>query len=381
MRTLFAILVTISIPLAARLPHGQVAPQSQQRPEPRPAEKPEPRPEEKPDPQDDRASTIRVDTDLVLFDVKVVNRANGQVVTGLTAEDFTVYEDGVRQQIALFSASEAPLSIALVLDTSGSTQDEVSLMREAARRFLKELRPQDRAAVLAFNQEVTLLSDLTSDRRRLERALGSLEPGSGTSFYDALMLTASEVLKRASGRKAIVVLTDGVDSYGFYTYNQVLPALEKGGAALYFLELDTAPYTEDRMVLECTNRRHFRLSTKQLKKYTERFKPREDWWKYREWCVLMPEEKREINRRLYELAREELREMAERTGGRVYPVGGLRDLDRFYAQVAAELRLLYSLGYYPTNDKRDGKWRALKVEMRRRELVAQTKPGYRAAHE
>ena len=90
---------------------------------------------------------------------------------------------------------------------------------------------------------------------------------------------------------------------------------------------------------------------------------------------------REINRRLYEIAEAELREMAERTGGRVYPVGALRDLDRFYAQVAAELRLLYSLGYYPTNDKRDGKWRALRVEMRRRELSAQTRPGYRAAHE
>lgn len=331
-----------------------------------------------PEQKDDRASTIRVDTDFVLFDVKVLDRRGGGVARGLKAEDFAIYEDGVKQQIALFSASEAPLSLALVLDTSGSTESEVGLIRNAARRFLNQLRPQDRVAILSFHQEVELLAHLTADRRRLERAISNIEGGRGTSFYDALMLTAEEVLKKAEGRKAIVVLTDGVDSFGFSTYPHVLPVLEKARASVYFLEIDTLDFTEPRMLLECTERRHFRLSAKQLKKYVERFKPREDAWQYRDWCLLPPDQKREVNRRLYELAGAELREMAARTGGRVYPVGALSDLDRFYVQLAEELRAQYSIGYYPTNEKRDGKWRALRVEMRQRSWVAETRPGYRA---
>jgi Ca-activated chloride channel family protein len=346
--------------------------------EPAPPEKPAPKTEQQPEQKEDRSSTIRVDTDLVIFDVKVVNRASGLTATGLKEEDFAVYEDGVKQQISLFSSADAPLSIALVVDTSGSAKEEVSLMRRAARRFLDELRPRDRISVISFNQEVELLTDLTADRKKAERALDQLDAGRGTSFYDALMLTVDEVLKKATGRKAIVVLTDGVDSYGFYTYQQILPALEKAGAALYFLELDTIGYTEERVLLECTDNRYIRLSTKQVKKYTDSFKSYEDLWQFREWCILLPEQKREMNRRLYELAHNELREMATRTGGRVYGVRELKDLDRFYAQVAAELRTQYSLGYYPTNEKHDGKWRKLRVEMRQRDLAPETKPGYRA---
>ncbi|MCW5968784.1 MAG: VWA domain-containing protein [Blastocatellales bacterium] len=336
------------------------------------------RPEQTSEPQDDRIATIRIDTNLVLFDVKVVNSRGGGAVRGLKAEDFAVYEDGVKQQISIFSASEAPLSLALVLDTSGSTQSEVSLIRRAARRFLEQLRPQDRVAVLGFHQDVELLADLTSDRRRLERALGQIEGGSGTSFYDALALTAQDVLKRADGRKAIVVLTDGVDSFGVYTYTHVLPILEKSRSSAYFLELDTLEFTESRLLRECSERGHFRLSAKQLRKYVEKFRPREGPRFYSDWCLLSREQKREVNRRLYELAAEELREMAARTGGRVYPVGALNDQDRFYAQLAEELRAQYSIGYYPSNEKHDGKWRELRVEMRNGDWAAETRPGYRA---
>jgi VWFA-related protein len=344
--------------------------------EPATPAKPTPK-SEKPE-KEDQSSTIRVDTDLVVFDVKVVNRASGLTATGLKEEDFAVYEDGVKQQISLFSANDAPLSIALVVDTSGSTKEEVSLMRRAASRFLDELRPRDRISVISFNQEIELLADLTADHKKIMRALDQLEAGSGTSFYDALMLTVDDVLKKATGRKAVVVLSDGVDSFGFYTYQQILPALEKAGAALYFLELDTIAYTEERIMLECTDNRYFKLSTKQVKKYTDSSKSYEDLWQFREWCTLLPEQKREMNRRLYEVAHNELREMATRTGGRVYEVRELKDLDRFYAQVAAELRTQYSLGYYPTNEKHDGKWRKLRVELRQRDLVPETKPGYRA---
>jgi VWFA-related protein len=327
--------------------------------------------------REDQSTTIRVDTDLVLIDVKVTDRGDGHVVTGLQAGEFAVYEDGVAQQIALFSATNVPLSLVLVIDTSGSTQSEVGLMRRAARRFLDELRPQDRVAVVAFSQEIELLSDLTSDQRKTEHALGELQPGQGTAFYDALAVTVAEVLNRAEGRKAVVVLTDGVDSYGRYTYSQLLPELEKGQAAIYVLEIDTEAFTVERLLLDCSDDRHFRLSHKQLRKYAEKFDPGAQWWS-QQYCRFPREKKQQITKRLYELAHQELHELASRTGGRVYPVKALQALGQVYGLIAAELRTQYAIGYYPSNERRDGKWRTLRVQLKADGLVAQTKPGYRA---
>jgi len=337
-------------------------------------------PEKRAEKREDQSTTIRVDTDLVLIDVKVTDRGDGHSVAGLQAEEFSVFEDGVAQQIALFSATNVPLSLVLVIDTSGSTQSEVGLMRKAARRFLDELRPMDRVAVVGFSQEIELLSDFTSDHGRTARALGELQPGQGTAFYDALALTVQEVLNHAEGRKAIVVLTDGVDSYGRYTYSQVLPELEKGKSVIYVLEIDTEAFTEARLMLDCSDDRHFRLSHKQLRKYAEKFDPGAPWWS-QEYCRFPREKKQQITKRLYELAHQELHELASRTGGRVYPVKALQALDQVYGLIATELRTQYSIGYYSSNERRDGKWRTLRVELKAGGLVAQTKPGYRAPHE
>src|SRR5262249_46022585 len=146
---------------------------------------------------------------------------------------------------------DVPFNLVLLLDTSGSTREDVSLMRRAALRFLDELRPQDRIAVIQFNKQVELLEDLTSDRTKIEQALERLKPGSGTSFYDALLLTFDEVLKQTPGRKAIIALTDGVDSYGFTPFEQILPKTESLGASAYFLELDTEQFTEAGMMRDC----------------------------------------------------------------------------------------------------------------------------------
>lgn len=330
------------------------------------------------DKRDDQSGTIRVDTDLVLVDVKVIDRGDGRTVTGLRVDEFNVYEDGKRQQIALFSAADVPLSLALVIDTSGSTAGEMGLIRKAARRFLDELRPKDRVAVVAFSQEIELLSDLTSDRRKLERALEDLKPGSGTAFYDALVVTVEDVLKRAEGRKAVVMMTDGVDSIGHFTYKQIMTEVERSQAPLYFLELDTAAFTEERLLLDCNEDRHFRLSRKQLRKYGERFDPNALWWLSQDYCRLARDQKQLISRRLYEIAHQELSEIADRTGGHAYPVKGLKELGNIYTLIAAELRTQYSIGYYPSNEKHDGKWRSLRVEVKGGTLSVQTKPGYRA---
>jgi VWFA-related protein len=326
----------------------------------------------------EQIGVIRLETDLVSIDVKVSDRAGNRNIAGLKAADFAVYEDGVRQKISSFSAENVPFNLVLLIDTSGSTRDDVSLMRRAARRFLEELRPDDRVAVIQFNKQVELLEDLTSDRAKIEEALELLKPGSGTSFYDALLLTIDEVFKNTTGRRAIIALTDGVDSYGPTTLDKIPPKLEQDGASAYFLELDTEQFTSAGMMRDCKESNHFEFSSKQLKKYVEEYVKGGSMLDYHNHCLIARLERMQINRRLYESARRELREMANKTGGRVYPVKSLEQLEPAYSQIAAELRTQYSLAYYPTNEAHNGKWRTLRVEVKRPGLAAHTRPGYRA---
>ena len=334
--------------------------------------------QEKPERNDEQAATIRVDTELVSVDVTVLDGSGTRSTRLLRVEDFAVYEDGVRQKISNFSATDVPFNLVLVVDTSGSTKEELALVRRAARSFLNQLRPDDRVAVIEFNEQVELLEDLTSDRARLEKAIGLLRPGAGSAVYDALELSVSEVLKNVDGRKAVVALTDGVDSYGVYTFDRILPKLEKAGASLYFLELDTEEFTIARMIRDCGDESHFRLSRKQMTKYLREYAEGVTPAGIEDYCRLSQLERTQINRRLYESARREVRQMADKTGGRVYPVKQLQQLEPAYKQIAEELRMQYSIGYYPTNEKHDGKWRTLRIEVKRPGLVAQAKPGYRA---
>ena len=336
------------------------------------------RQQKKPEKVEEQVQTIRVETNLVSVDVTVSDSTGNKNTAGLRAEDFLVYEDGVRQKITNFSNTDGAFNLVLLIDTSGSTRDEVSLMRQAAKRFLDELRPQDHVALIQFNKQVELLEDLTGDRLKIEAALKLLKPGSGTSFYDALQLTIDEVLKKEPGRKAIVALTDGVDSYGFNTFEQIMPMVEKASASIYFLELDTESFTESRMMRDCADNNHFEFSKKQLKKYVKEHLSGGSEEDYDNHCRLTPIEKMQINRRLYQTARKELRDMAAKSGGSVYPVRDLKQLEPAYSRIAEELRTQYSLAYYTTNEKHDGKWRNLRVEVRQRGLSARTRPGYRA---
>jgi Ca-activated chloride channel homolog len=322
--------------------------------------------------------TIRLNTDLVTVDAIVTDRNGDRITAALRPSDFTIYEDGVRQTINSFSATDAPFNLVLLLDTSSSARDEIDLMRGAALRFLDELRPRDRVAVIQFSKEVELLKDLTSDRAEVEEALRLLKPGTGTSFYDSLKLAIDEVFKGVEGRKAVVALTDGVDSFGYTTFEQILTEIESSNVLTYFLELDTEEFTQAGMTRDCSDESHFEFSRKQFKKYMTEYGKGAVMSENRPHCTLSRLERMEINRRLYESARRELREMANKTGGRVYPVKDLRQLEPAYSQIAAELRTYYSMSYYPTNEKHNGKWRTLRVKVNRPGLVAKTRPGYRA---
>lgn len=322
--------------------------------------------------------TIRLNTDLVTVDAIVTDRDGNRISGVLKPSDFVIYEDGVRQAINSFSATDAPFNLVLLLDTSGSASHEVELMRRAALRFLDELRPRDRVAVIQFSKEVELLKDLTSERAEVEEALRLLKPGTGTSFYDSVKLAIDEVFKGVEGRKAVIALTDGVDSFGYTTFGQILTEIESSNVLTYFLELDTEEFTLAGMTRDCEDEGHFEFSRKQFEKYLTEYGKGVIMSENQPHCRLSRLERTQVNRRLYESARRELREMADKTGGRVYPVKDLKQLEPAYSQIAAELRTYYSMSYYPKNEKHNGKWRTLRVKVNRPGLVAKTRPGYRA---
>ncbi|MEK6325617.1 MAG: VWA domain-containing protein [Acidobacteriota bacterium] len=332
----------------------------------------------------DQDEPIRLKTDLVTVTASVTG---GSAIKSLKAEDFAIYEDGVKQRIAHFAATEEPFTLLLLLDISGSTRDDITLMKRAARNFLGELRFDDRVGVIVFSREVEMVAEFTDPRAKVASAIDGIattegEDGhrfttnTGTSFYDALYLAVEESpLKQVEGRKAIVCLSDGVDSTSKMKFKEIAPMAEKSDASVYFLELNTEGATLQGLLKPKSDSGYVNFSQRQIDRYyaeydpdsLQRFRPRE---------TLSPQTIREINTGLYALSRRELRLLAERTGGRVYPVRLLSDLTGVYKQVADDLRSQYSIGYYPANKARDGQWRAIRVETRMREATVRARSGY-----
>jgi Ca-activated chloride channel homolog len=318
---------------------------------------------------------IKLKSDLVMLTSSVIDR-QGNVLKTLKADDFIVYEDGSKQKIELFSSTEEPFTVMLLLDVSGSTRDDIALIKSAAKNFLAELRDKDRVGVILFSGDVEMIADLKDSRAKVERAIEQLTstPGeegyqfsarTGTSFYDALFLAIEETpFKNVEGRKAIICVSDGVDSTSKMDYRAVAKLIEKSEASVYFLELNTEEATLAGLLRDNKDPQHLNFSQSQIKRYfdafeadsMERHKPRQ---------LYTAETKRKMNKGLYEIARREMREIAERTGGREYAVGSLSDLSGVYKQVADDLRSQYSIGYYPTNDAHDGRWRKIRVELKR----------------
>ena len=337
----------------------------------------------------DQDEPIKLKTDLVTVTASV-NGASARAIKSLKPEDFSIYEDGVKQKIAHFAATEEPFTLLLLLDISGSTRDDVALIKRAARNFLGELRFDDRVGVIVFSREIEMIAEFTDPRARVTSAIDGIaaiegEEGhrftnnTGTSFYDALFLAVEESpLKQVEGRKAIVCMSDGVDSTSKMKFKDVEPLAEKCDASVYFLELNTEEKTLQGLLKPKTDSGYVNFSQSQVDRYyaeydadsLQRFRPRE---------TLSPDTIREINAGLYKLSRRELRTVGERTGGRVYPVKTLADLAGVYKQVADELRSQYSIAYYPINKAHDGRWRTIRVETRAPGATVRARSGYRAS--
>lgn len=341
--------------------------------------------------QDQQDETIRLKTDLVTLTAFVTDRT-GRAVKSLQRADFEVYEDGVRQEIGHFAPVEAPFSLLLLVDVSGSTRSDLSLMKQAAANFLAELRPDDRVGIVAFSTEIESISAL-NDRASAGASLDQLEPSiesagpiftssSGTSFYDSLHFAISDpAFKKVEGRKAIVCMSDGVDSTSRRGYREVADLLERSGASTYFLELDTEQNTLAGLLKNRDEPGYINLSQSQIDRYFDEYDP-DSIDRHRPRHALPVTLREKINAGLYRIARRDVTELSKRTGGRAYKVRSLGDLVGVYKQVADDLRSQYSIGYYPKNEARDGRWRTIRVEVRRRPgFLVRARTGYWARKE
>ncbi|MDT4968595.1 MAG: Ca-activated chloride channel [Acidobacteriota bacterium] len=325
----------------------------------------------------DEGDVVRVDTQLVSVPA-VVTDAAGRPLVNLRADNFVLFEDGRPQRISNFSTAEAPFEVVLLLDTSGSTRADLSLIRGAARAFINALRPGDRVAIVGFNSsrqaasplaQVDLVARLTDNREVLQKALEDLGASNGTPYYDSLTRIAEEVFRdpprdEVRGRRAVVALTDGVDSASDANYEEARSRMQRIGVACYFIQVNTEDFVEDRLLRDCQEFGTLRLSRTQLQRYRRIFVPRADASRYEDFCQMGQFERMSISRSLYELARREMDDLSRVSGGKSFPALDLRDARAAFAEVAKEIGTKYSLGYYPTNKARDGQFRSIRVEVR-----------------
>jgi len=304
--------------------------------------------------------TIVFNTALVQLNVGVVDR-QGRAITTLSRNDFKVYEDGVLRPIATFEPTESPFSLVMMLDMSGSTINFRQQIQQSALRFLDALAPDDRVAVVEFNGKgVKTLLGFSTDRRRTAYAI-TLATGAGsTPLYDALKFSLDELGREGKRRKAIVVLTDGVDTKQKDADRVIVQkALES--------EVSTAikPEVNSQLisVLNDADRQGVAIFPLALPSGDPKRLPLSD----------------SLMTAMYTAARTRLELLANRTGGQLHEVRRLDELAKIYPIIAAEMRSLYTIAYRPQNPgAHDGKWREIRIEVARAELVARTKPGYYA---
>jgi Ca-activated chloride channel family protein len=303
----------------------------------------------------------RVETNLVILNVGVADH-KGQSVTDLSQRDFSVYEDGVKQPIVSFEPAASPFSLVLLLDMSGSTINFRPTLRQSALRFIDALGPDDRVEVVAFNDRVDTLQHFTTDRRKIDYAIAELAKGRGnTKLYQALRYSLTELAKEGKRRKAIVVLTDGLDTEERKLDSETSASAQTGDEAVATVKPETSAAL--RSVLDAADRQGVTIYPLAL--------PSAD---PKNLLPLTPQQAA-----IYSAARTRMQSLADRTGGRLHEIRRLEDMGRLYAEVAADMHTLYSIAYQSSNARaRDGKWRAINVEVTRADAIARSRPGYYA---
>ena len=275
--------------------------------------------------------SFRGGVDLVSLNVTVTE--GSKYVTDLNQDDFSVYEDGVKQDITFFNRSSLPIALALLLDTSASMESKLQTAQEAAIGFAKKLRTQDLAEIVDFDSRVVVLQNFTNNLAELESAIRKTSAGGSTSLYNAIYIALKDLKKVIAKspdeirRQAIVVLSDGEDTSSLLPFEEVLDLAKRSETAIYSIGLRAGegPGTTTRGFKE---------------------------------------------------AEFVLRQFSQETGGRAFFPNQLVDLNNVYGQISEELSSQYIVGYTSRNPKRDGAWRRIVVRVNRPSVAARTKLGY-----
>jgi Ca-activated chloride channel family protein len=289
---------------------------------------------------DGQHQVYRSGTNLVPLNVTVTD-SNKQFVKGLTATDFAVYEDGVAQAVEFFEATDTPLDLILLIDTSSSMSDKMDVVHEAAIGFLKTLKRSDRGAVVAFADGVDILQPLTADQDALTQAVRRTAARGATALHNALYVSLKQFGRAARRegdlrRQAIAVLSDGEDTSSLISFDDVLDVARKSGVSVYPIALQSK-YSASR-------------------------------------TASMGQ------RRFYSEAEYAMRLLAQETGGQAFFPLQIFELKGIYDVIAQELSSQYSLAYAPTNVRADGRFRKIQVRIANRpELKLRTRSGYTAA--
>jgi VWFA-related protein len=302
---------------------------------------------------------VRTNVALVQLNVGVVD-PRGRAVTSLSRNDFTVYEDGVKQPILHFEPTYAPFSLVLLLDTSGSTVNFRQQFKQAAWRFLDALAPEDRVAVIQFNAKVKSLAGFSTDRKKTAYAIQIADGAGETHFYDALKYALNELDKEGDKRrKAIVVMTDGLDTQMRNSDRASLAKVQTDEEAIAAIDAKASGLLN--AVLTAADRQGVSIYPLALPSGDPKRLPLPD----------------PVITGIYSAARTRLQTLADRSGGRLNEIHKLEQMAQLYAEVAAELRALYTVAYQARGERaRDGKWHAIKIEVDQPELIVRTKPGY-----
>jgi Ca-activated chloride channel family protein len=297
------------------------------------------KPQQPPKHQDDESqnsrddSPIKLGTDLVVLDVTVLDPA-AKPVTDLTRDSFQVTEDKIPQKIEFFGREQVPVSMVLAIDTSGSMRTKLDTVIKASANLVKESRNGDEMAVIEFKLQPDLLEEFTDNTADVIDTLQGLIASGQTAMLDALYLAADYANKDGKNRrKAVILVTDGLDKDSYYKFNEVVDHLREIDVQVYLIG-----FTND------------------LDRDSAIFKK-------------SPKDKAEGL----------LAKLADETGGKAFFPKELSEVHTIAQAISSDLRTQYAIGYYPTNSKKDGSFRAVKVQVNStRRLVARTRPGYTA---
>jgi VWFA-related protein len=317
---------------------------------------------------------VRVNTSLVTVPVSVLDR-QGRFIPDLKREDFRVFENGVEQPVAYWEPADKPFTVALLLDTSPSTEFHLWQIKEAAIAFARQLRPQDRVLIVSFNDQVLLLTEVTNDMNVISAVIEqNANMGNATRLYDAVHLVIKERLNQIKGRKAIVLFTDGVDTASFQAnYPSTIREVEELDALIYPIQYDTTDYLRamqsvgqgDVTVVTTTRSGPFGIGTT-----TSRVT-------YGTPGTANGQPLPGATQADYDRANQYLKELADKTAGRLYHANDTTQLAEAFSRIAEELRRQYSLGYYPQEgDASNANRRQIKVRVNRPNVAVKARDSY-----